>query len=204
MASIDPLEPLGHLKAPLHAVGELLDATGETYHLLVVGGVAILMHRIRTRTTSDVDVIARGEFDDTGKFILVPPDPLPPALSDAVERVARDFGLPADWLNAVIGRQWHEGAAMLPPGLLEETSWHAAGGLHIGIAGRRSLIALKLYAAADTGPGSVHTQDLLAIQPTREELEEARRWVQQQDPSLIFQALLGQVFDYVEGARDGG
>ena len=78
---------------------------------------------------------------------------------------------------------------MLPPGLLEETTWHVC----IGIAGRQALIALKLYAAADTGPRSVHTQDLMAMRPTRMELDAAREWVRQQDPSTPFQALLDDV-----------
>jgi hypothetical protein len=84
--------------------------------------------------------------------------------------VARDYGLPEDWLNAVIGAQWKFG---LPPGFAEEVQWQRFRSLEVGFAGRNSIIALKLFAAVDQGPSSVHCQDLVELRPTEAELEMA-------------------------------
>lgn len=156
-----------------------------------------------SRATGDVDVIARCEITADGQVEVADPDPLPAALQTAVARVARDFGLPDDWLNAVVGRQWRQKPVSLPPGLAEELSWYTLGGLHIGVAGRRALIALKLYAAVDSGPESVHTQDLLALAPTDSELLEASEWVRAQDASPEFGGILDQVVAHVQSRRRG-
>jgi hypothetical protein len=118
----EDLDRLGHLRSPLDALGALLAAAEETARLIVVGGVAILVRGIRSRATGDVDVIARCEVTADGQVELVDPDPLPVALQTAVARVARDFGLPEDWLNTVVGRQWRQEPVSLPPGLVEEAT----------------------------------------------------------------------------------
>ena len=92
--------------------------------------------------------------------------------------MARDLRLPGDWLNTVVR--------------------HYAA-LSVGIADRCDLIFLKLYAAADqTGPESVHFQDLLALRPSDQEFEDAAVWVREQDPSAGLAAALSAV---VEPAR---
>lgn len=45
------------------------------------------------RSTSDVDVIARAYRDDRGGLHLAQAEPFPAALQDAIETVARYFGL---------------------------------------------------------------------------------------------------------------
>lgn len=55
------------------------------------------------------------------------------------------------------------------------------------------VIALKLFAAIDQGPESVHYQDLAALKPTDEELEEAAEWVRAQDTSPVFAEMIDQV-----------
>lgn len=198
---MDPLPSLGQLRAPIQALGDLLARAGEEAHLVVVGGVAILLRGVRARPTGDVDVLARGELTAGGGLRFVPPDPLPSAVQSAVARVARDFGLPSDWLNTVVAKQWRQRVFALPPGLIEETTWYTLGGLHMGIAGRRALIALKLYAAVDAGPRSVHTQDLLALAPAEFELSEATAWVAAQDASPEFATMLEQAIAYVRANR---
>ena len=128
---------------------------------------------------------------------IEPPDRLPNALVGAIERVARDFGLPADWMNAVVGLQWKTG---LPPGFEQRIHWRRYGGLWIGFADRYDLIFFKLYAAADSeGPRSVHYQDLLALRPAQEELNAAATWARSQDPSPEFDQVLNQVLEHVKG-----
>jgi hypothetical protein len=168
--------------------------------VVVVGGTALNLLGIVKRTTSDVDVLAvlRGGSDPSGET-LMPPDPLPEPLQRAIARVARDFQLPADWMNTVVGLQWQTG---LPPGLGDRLHWKRYGGLRVGLADRVDLIFLKLYAAADSGgPTSVHVQDLLALRPSERELENAAAWVRQQDPTPTFAGILAEVMAYVRTRR---
>ena len=60
---------------------------------------------------------------------------------------------------------------------------------------------MKLYAAADSqGPSSVHYQDLLALEPTHDELDAAAVWVRAQDVSPEFSSILDQVVE--DGKKD--
>lgn len=179
------------LEEVLSAVGELLETQEEHVGIVVVGGASLNLLGLVRRTTGDVDVIAVVQFSENGpEAALVPPDPLPGPLASAIERVARDFGLPEDWMNTEIGAQWD---LELPPHLSEDLTWRQYGGLRVGLAGRRTLIALKLFAAIDQGPQSVHYQDLIALKPTDEELEEAAEWVRTQDASSGFAEMIDQV-----------
>ena len=176
----------------LRAVGEILEAQGQRYAIIVVGGSALNLHGFVSRTTRDVDVMAFGEPPDGGPFprIVRPPDPLPGPLLSAVRLVADRLALDEDWLNTVTALQWEQG---LPEGFGDRVTWKDYGGLRVGLAGREDLISFKVYAAAeDTGPQSVHYQDLLAMNPSQEELSAAESWVRSQDPSPAFaQALEG-------------
>jgi hypothetical protein len=149
------------LDKALRAVGELLARRGQSAAIVVVGGTALNLLRVVERATRDVDVIATAT-----------PEPLPTPLTDAIRTVARDLGLPSDWLNTTVAGQWQTG---LPPGFTSRIVWRVDGGLWIGLAGRLDLIYLKLYAAADdVGPASRHFTDLLALRPTTNELTAAR------------------------------
>jgi hypothetical protein len=104
-------------------------------------------------------------------------------LQRAILRVSRDFSLAPDWINTAIARQWSQG---LPPWLPNDITWRRYGGLHIGLVGRRTLFALKLFATVDQSVRSVHAQDLVALEPSDAELEEAAAWVVTQDASDPF------------------
>lgn len=143
-----------------------------------------------SRATSDVDVLALASTGASG-VRLRPPDPLPDSLTRAIERVADDLGLAADWMNTAAGGQWQTG---LPPGLAGRLEWREWGGLRVGLVSRHDLVFFKLYAAADgTGPESVHYQDLLALSPSPEELRLAAGWIATQDASPGFAGIVDQV-----------
>ena len=151
------------------------------------------------RTTGDVDVIATVRpSEDESESALVPPNPVPEPLAEATARVARDFDLPPDWMNTEIGAQWELSP---PPHLAEDLTWREFGGLRVGLAGRRTLIALKLFAAVDQGPESVHYQDLATLEPTDKELEEAGAWVRTQDASPAFPEMTNEVIRHVQRDR---
>ena len=187
------------LDPALSAVGELLEKEHTEVALVVVGGATLNLLGLIDRTTQDVDVIARAT-DPIGAVParLAPPDPLPDALQRAILRVARDFGLAPDWINTAIARQWSQG---LPPSLPHDIAWRRYGGLHVGLVGRRTLIALKLFAAVDQSMRSVHGQDLLALNPSDEELDRAAEWVATQDASGAFPRLVTEVVEYVRAHR---
>jgi hypothetical protein len=182
----------------LAAVGAHLAAEGEHESIVVVGGASLNLLGLVERTTKDVDVIARmGDRDSTD--VLNPPDPFPDALVRAIARVARDFSLEKDWLNTEVAMQWSQG---LPPWLGADLEWRDFEGLRVGLAGRRTLVALKLFATVDQSLRSVHGQDLLALAPTDAELAEAAAWVATQDASPEFPRFIDEVVAYVRAQRN--
>lgn len=170
------------------ALGAHLAKARVPISIIVVGGANLAVRGLIDRTTEDVDVIARME-DADGERRIAPAEPFPPEFIAAVERVARDFGLPPDWLNAVVGRQWQAG---FPPGFEEGIRWSRYGALKVGLVSKPTLIALKFFAAIDQGITSVHWQDLLALRPTEDEIERAVEWVRSQDAGAEFQHFVDQ------------
>jgi len=188
--------PLSDIEELLAATGEHLEVEKERVGIVVLGGAALNLLGVVSRTTRDVDVLAVGQENaSSDEFEIVPPDPLPEPLQRALRTVARDFGLPNDWMDTKAGLQWRTG---LPPGLEDRLDWRRYGGLQVGLVSRYDLVFFKLYAAADSGsPESVHYQDLLALEPTEEELEAAEAWVREQDPSPGFASILEVVLESV-------
>ena len=186
------------IQVALTALGELLAAEGERFAVVVTGGATLNLLGLVRRATSDVDVIARAEPGEGG-LELRPAEPLPASLRAGIRRVARDLGLDEDWMNTDVGRQWSQG---LPPGTAEELTWERfGGGLDVGLVGRETLIALKLFAAVDRGAGSVHAQDLVALDPTDEELAKARGWVLTQDAAAAWPELVNRTIERIHADR---
>jgi hypothetical protein len=177
----------------LGALSEQLDASGMRYEIVVVGGSALLALGLINRATQDVDVIA---FREGGS--LTKADPLPPGLVTARARVARDFGLPADWLNAGPAGLMDLG---LPPGFPDRVETRDFGhALTVHFASRLDQIHFKLYALVDRGVGK-HEQDLRALAPTAAELVQAARWTRTHDPSEGFRDMLVEALRYL-GVED--
>jgi hypothetical protein len=103
------------IEKALDALGELLTAEGTEFGIVVLGGAALNLLGIVERTTRDVDVLAiTSSTLDAGLPLLTPPEPLPEPLKRAIDRVARDFRIPEDWVDTTMGLQLQTG---LPPGL---------------------------------------------------------------------------------------
>lgn len=169
----------------LAALGEQLAVQGDRYELVVIGASALLALGFVTRPTRDVDLLA---LRDGGQLISA--DPLPPPLAAARTRVSRDFGVPADWLNAGPRSLLDLG---LPAGFVERLETSAYGeALTVSFASRIDQIHFKLYVVADQGPGK-HLSDLRALEPSRDELIRAARWTRTHDPSAGFRDSLERV-----------
>lgn len=185
----------------LRLVGELLEAREITYSIVVIGGSALNLLGVVGRATTDVDIVALAEPGPDGALRLARPGlELPAPLANAALTVAEDLGLDPHWLNTGPESQWRTG---LPPGLEGRITWRGFGGLNLGVVGRQDLVWFKLYAAADdVGPRSVHYQDLLALQPTDTELDEAGQWVRTQDPTPEFGRVVEEVIRNARQDRD--
>lgn len=191
---MDLLGP-GDIEKALQLVGELLASGGHEYAIVVVGGAAMNMLGVVERSTADVDIVAFARARANGKpsadSIEAPPEPMPEALRGAAHTVASDLGLDENWLNTESALQWRAG---LPRGISRRIQWSRYSGLWVGVIDRYDLIFFKLFAAADsTGPRSKHYRDLVALHPTARELQDAAKWVETQDASPEFGAILTKV-----------
>lgn len=179
----------------LGALEEQLAARGERFELVVIGGSALLALGLVSRVTQDVDVVALADGSE-----LLEAVPLPASLVEAATRVARDFGLPADWLNSEAARDMLR--LGLPQGFAERLTARVYGaGLTVHYASRLDQIHLKLHAAVDHGGPSKHLADLEALEPTSEELVLAARWSRTHDPSEGYLSVLVPALEYL-GAKD--
>jgi hypothetical protein len=168
----------GRLDEALHALEEQLGFGGSSFDLIVIGGSALLALGLIDRATRDVDVVALGDTQG-----LSSADPLPEALVSAAARVARDFGLPAGWLNSGPADLLRLG---LPAGFDQRRVTRVVGpSLTIHFASRYDQIHFKLFAMVDQGSGK-HEVDLRALDPSEDELMHAARWTMTHDPSPGF------------------
>jgi len=163
------------IEKTLRALGELLDASGsEAIGLLVCGGASLIIGNLVARGTRDVDVLTffgpeRPEQGDLRRH-----DALPGPLKEAADAVAADFGLDPNWLNIGPAGLIQVG---LPEGLMARAIRRDYGKkLRVFYISRLDQIHLKLYAA--TGGEERHFQDLKALNPTADELRQARDWVE--------------------------
>lgn len=143
--------------------------------LAVCGGAALIVQGLTTRVaTKDVDAFAAVQKGQRGELRLVSCAQLSPALTRAIEAVAGQFGLGSDWLNGQATLALNE---ELPPGLTDRLHLVRYGPcLTLYFLDRLDQIYFKLYAAADHGPTSRHTEDLRALNPTAAEIRGAARW----------------------------
>jgi hypothetical protein len=164
------------------ALGEQLAAAGDHYELVVIGGSGLLALGIIERSTRDVDLLALRSGDKLDRA-----EPLPKGLASARNRVARDFSLPANWLNPGPTDLLTLG---LPDGFINRLERRDYGdSLSVDLASRYDQIHFKLYALVDQGPGK-HEDDLRVLSPTEEELLAAARWSRSHDPSEGYARML--------------
>ncbi len=158
---------------------------GSPISLVVCGGTALAALGFLSRTTKDTDVL--GEIKATPEGLrVVELGAFPDWLVRAADVVKRDFGLPDNWLNLGPASQVKLG---FPEGFVRRLQERVYGDcLILFFIGRLDQIHFKLYAAADRD--DYHTQDLMSLGPTSEEMELAARWALTQDVSEPFRVLL--------------
>jgi hypothetical protein len=153
--------------------------------LVVCGGTALSALGLVMRTTKDVDVLGT-VLEIPGGLLIQKITKFPEWLTDAANKIRRDFDLPENWLNLGPAAQVESG---LPEGFEKRLVKRVYGQyLTIYYISRIDQIHFKLYAAVDRG--DYHVQDLFALRPMEDEIEMAAKWVITQDVSDVFKALL--------------
>jgi hypothetical protein len=179
----------------LGALGEQLESSaGEPVELLVCGGSALIFLGLVQRTTKDVDILAHVKRTRGGDASIIKAKLINPEFITASAKVARDFNLPENWINTGPTSAVDLG---LPDGIMERASIRAFGRkLTIHFLGRYDQIHFKLYAAVDQGAGK-HFDDLLALNPKADELEQAARWSMTHDVSEGFRQALKDLLKHM-------
>jgi hypothetical protein len=140
---------------------------GERQEIVVIGGSALTALGLVRRATRDVDLVAIAENGE-----LRSANPLPDALRAARDRVARDFGLDANWLNGGPTDLLKWG---LPDGFMGRiVTRRYSEALTVHFASRLDQIHFKLFAMVDQAGGR-HEADLRALHPNSGELIAAAR-----------------------------
>jgi Nucleotidyltransferase of unknown function (DUF6036) len=177
----------------LGALSEQLLSLGEPQEMVVIGGTALTALGLVNRTTKDVDLLAIATDGE-----LRSAKPMPDALCVARDRVARDFDLDKDWLNAGPTDLLKWG---LPVGFLSRVVTRIYGeALTVHFAGRLDQIHFKLFAMVDQAGGR-HEADLRALKPSSQELIAAAHWSVTQDPSPGYLMVLKEALS-VLGVED--
>jgi hypothetical protein len=95
--------------------------------------------------------------------------------------------------------QWDVG---LPPGFAERVKWRTYGGLDVGLADRLDLICFKLEAAADQPTSdSRHFRDLVALNPSDEEIVVASKWAHEKNVGIEYETIIDRVIAHVTSLR---
>ncbi len=167
---------------------QLMLKDSEPVELVVCGGSALIATKFVSRTTKDVDIVALVK-----DMILVDPDPLSNEIIEAAQTVAGVLNLPSDWLNTGPADIYRMG---LPEGCVDRLITHSIGGhLTIHFIGRLDQIHFKLYASIDRG--GYHIEDLIALNPTDDELVIAANWTKTHDVSEQFAMLIKDFLNYM-------
>lgn len=168
-----------HPRSTLASFDLFLAARGLRLEAIVIGGAALELLGIVTRTTRDCDI-------------------LHPLLSPAIRDAAREFAvtrraqgepLDDDWLN----NGPEQLTQILPVGWEQRTQAAFSGtALHLRAPGRLDLLRTKLFALCDRG---TDLMDCLALAPSVAELAEAGPWVARQDSNPDWPSHVAGVLD---------
>ena len=141
---------------------------GEYLEVSICGGAALNLLGFISRGTKDIDIVS--------------PELLPDAFDEAVKVTADYFGLKPDWINQGPIDLLKMG---LPEGFHSRcTKLGFDSPLLFCLASRIDQIHFKLYAAIDRG--GYHLQDLVALEPSDDELIAAATWCLTHDVSVPF------------------
>ena len=135
----------------------------DTFELVVVGGAAMALDEFKDQTR-DIDLLL--------------PEILPAALKEGIAHVSRAKRLPPEWINTNAANilKKLKPTKGLPEYFNESSRTIDIGdNLKITLIGRQALIGMKLLASSPSY--TKHTDDIRSLNPRKEEIEEAVRFV---------------------------
>jgi hypothetical protein len=164
----------------------------DTFELVVVGGAAMALDEFKDQTR-DIDLLL--------------PEILPAALKEGIAHVSRAKRLPPEWINTNAANILKKLKPIkgLPEYFNEISRTIDIGdNLKITLIGRQALIGMKLLASSPSY--TKHTDDIRRLNPRKEEIEEAVRFVlsidndelRKEDLRIVLKAL-GYNFDEFTG-----
>ncbi len=155
--------------------------------IVVCGGSALIAANLVNRVTKDIDIVALMNK----KAQLIEPVPLPIDFMKAAKQVGELLDLPDDWINngpsSNEGGIFQLGLPELFTERLQEVKYGDA--LTVYFISRLDQIHFKLWAAVDRF-GGYHADDLIALNPTMEEILQAAKWSMKLDPSAGYHEML--------------
>ena len=132
-----------------------------TFEGIIIGGAALAILGVITRTTRDVDLMT---------------SPIPPIILRHAKAFAKAYSLAENWLNDAPSSLERE----LPKDWRSKVQKIFEGNaLTLWTLAREHLIISKLFAACDREADDFN--DLLLMKPTVKEIDEARDWVSRLD-----------------------
>src|SRR5258706_3502090 len=150
----------------------------ESIEWVVCGGAAMALQNLNMRLTVDVDVL--GQWDSTLMELIQLTD-FPEKVKTCIRRVVESHpelsGFKTNWVN--LGPK-QLAAIGLPKGFAQRLTPIKFGKtLTLRLLDRVDLLPLKLYAASDefSPRQEIHFQDLKALNPTFDELDEGINWM---------------------------
>lgn len=144
----------------INAFDDFLRSRRIVFDAVVVGGTALALLEVIDRHTRDVDV-------------------LDPDLSDDVADAARAFAVEQRQVGVALADDWlNNGPAQLRDVLPKGWPLYSGAALTLRVPGRPDLLKSKLFSLCDRGTDLL---DCVALEPTDDEIDEARDWLAAQD-----------------------
>jgi hypothetical protein len=163
---------------------------------LCCGASALCVVGALSRRTLDVDAVAM--IGAAGEIVRV--EEFSPEMDDAISAAGLSLQLNRDWFNLAARAILSRG---LPTGALERSAQHSMDFgpcLTVRFMDRTDLIALKMSAALDPLEGRRHIEDLVAINPTREELKHGADWIGAWPSSASFKQAFQRLLEGFDAA----
>jgi hypothetical protein len=182
-----------NLEEALRLLGNLLATRkGDGFWLVVCGGSALLAQQIISRSTHDVDILARRDWDGGVDVAF----PMPNELKEAALQVADELRLGRTWLNSAASMHFPD-LHLLPASFWQELETRDYGHhLRISFVTRSGQIQLKIYAALNQAEAR-DFEDLRALAPNARETEDGLRWLVASFPGLTHLDRLPNLLTYL-------
>ncbi|HEX5417435.1 MAG TPA: hypothetical protein VFZ25_17360 [Chloroflexota bacterium] len=162
-----------HTEQYLRQVGRYLDEQSLTGEILLVDGAYMTLIICQRETTKDVDAYFAMEAE---------------AIRAAAARVAREEGLPADWLNDAVKVFFYTQP--------EATLWLECPGLRVYAPHPSYIFAMKALAGRPADIRDLKAlRDILGLTSSREALEVIVRYIPERLLTPRVQYLIEELFD---------